>query len=607
MRKTIAGVDESLQDQKWIRGPGEDRENPPMSNAWPTAVITAAQAREPARHPLDTPFEQVTHIGARTCCSEISRVVPRIRIDAPVRKPPAESVKGLSLKFGGHNPWDMKNQSMNSDQAQSVAIRTSAVSFSKSVKGLILKFGGQHPSSIENRPMNSDRAQPTAVRYKEQTRGFGSSPDSSSPVLPFQSRARKRYDRISGAWFSKSVKELSLKFWGQHPLDMESEPVNSDRAHISEVQNVMFKAAQRKTDTAGFDTVPRRSFAACLGHREGKKMLLWGSSMGPDLNMLASESQSEAVIEPFPAVAATPHKPPPVEAPSALAELALEGNDPLIEASHDGHLHAPIPSMTPAPAGDGAISSGPIATPTTTVEVQNVPLVGDTVSTAALPSSSHEVDVSLWSDVDAQVHLEVPSVVSSGIVDSFDFILKQQMSTLHSMVSQNPDISYEALKYVADKLTGALAFMGCPLAGWIERVTMLLKVVKRRHFIHHEMSDQLTALAIQQSEYEAVAEPLKASKEQRRSVAAKLSATSENLNAKVARLEAELTATKVELDGVALAQEQAEEALLLSESQAASAEEKVEEIRAQRNQLKEKASLLHLGILPLEDIFRDLA
>ncbi|MQL77896.1 hypothetical protein Taro_010315 [Colocasia esculenta] len=30
MGKTIAGVDESLQDQKWIRGPSEDRGNPPM-------------------------------------------------------------------------------------------------------------------------------------------------------------------------------------------------------------------------------------------------------------------------------------------------------------------------------------------------------------------------------------------------------------------------------------------------------------------------------------------------------------------------------------------------------------------------------------------------
>ncbi|MQL72215.1 hypothetical protein Taro_004523 [Colocasia esculenta] len=30
MGKTNVGVDENLQNQNWIRGPGEDRENPPM-------------------------------------------------------------------------------------------------------------------------------------------------------------------------------------------------------------------------------------------------------------------------------------------------------------------------------------------------------------------------------------------------------------------------------------------------------------------------------------------------------------------------------------------------------------------------------------------------
>ncbi|MQL88961.1 hypothetical protein Taro_021527 [Colocasia esculenta] len=237
------------------------------------------------------------------------------------------------------------------------------------------------------------------------------------------------------------------------------------------------------------------------------------STLGSNLNMPVSEPQSVAVIEPSPAMAVTPHKPPSVEAPSALAELSLEGNDPLIEDSPDSHLHTPIPSVTFAPVGDGAVSSEPMVTPTVTVGVQDVPLAGDMDNAAALPSSSHEVDVSLWSDVDAQVHLEVPSVVSSGVVDSFDFILNKQMSTLHSMVSHNPDISYEAIKHVAEKLTGVLAFMGCPLASWTERVTMLLKLVKRQHYIRQEMSDQLTALEIRQSEYEAVAEPLQASKE----------------------------------------------------------------------------------------------
>ncbi|MQM03350.1 hypothetical protein Taro_036131 [Colocasia esculenta] len=43
--------------------------------------------------------------------------------------------------------------------------RTSRAWFSKSAKGLSLKFGGQHPSDMKNKPMNSDRAQMPAVRY----------------------------------------------------------------------------------------------------------------------------------------------------------------------------------------------------------------------------------------------------------------------------------------------------------------------------------------------------------------------------------------------------------------------------------------------------------
>ncbi|MQL81756.1 hypothetical protein Taro_014227, partial [Colocasia esculenta] len=115
------------------------------------------------------------------------------------------------------------------------------------------------------------------------------------------------------------------------------------------------------------------------------------------------------------------------------------------------------------------------------------------------------------------------------------------------------------------------------------------------------MSDQLTALEMQQSEYQAVSEPLQASREQHRSVTAKLNATSKNLKAMVTRLEAELATAKAELDRVTLSQEQAEEALLLSEGQAAFAEEKVKEIQTQKSRLKERASSLYLGILPLEE------
>ncbi|MQL88960.1 hypothetical protein Taro_021526 [Colocasia esculenta] len=136
--------------------------------------------------------------------------------------------------------------------------RTSGAWFSKSAKGLSLKFGGQHPSDMKNEPMNSDRAQIPEVRYEEQTHGFGSSPDSSSPVLPFQSRARKRYGRTSGAWFSKSVKGLSLKFGGQHPSGMKNRPMNSDQAQIPAVRDFLFKAV-RENDTAGLPGLGSRN------------------------------------------------------------------------------------------------------------------------------------------------------------------------------------------------------------------------------------------------------------------------------------------------------------------------------------------------------------
>ncbi|MQL85663.1 hypothetical protein Taro_018169 [Colocasia esculenta] len=43
----------------------------------------------------------VTHMGARTCCSVISRVVPHIWIDAPVRKPSANELGNASLGVTG--------------------------------------------------------------------------------------------------------------------------------------------------------------------------------------------------------------------------------------------------------------------------------------------------------------------------------------------------------------------------------------------------------------------------------------------------------------------------------------------------------------------------
>ncbi|MQL97347.1 hypothetical protein Taro_030038 [Colocasia esculenta] len=45
MGKTNAGADGSLQNQSWIRGPGEDRENPPMPN-FPKLIQDKARASD---------------------------------------------------------------------------------------------------------------------------------------------------------------------------------------------------------------------------------------------------------------------------------------------------------------------------------------------------------------------------------------------------------------------------------------------------------------------------------------------------------------------------------------------------------------------------------
>ncbi|MQL77912.1 hypothetical protein Taro_010337 [Colocasia esculenta] len=65
----------------------------------------------------------------------------------------------MSLKLWGQNPWDKRNQSMNSDLAQSAAIQH--FMFKAARKSDPARFP---ELGIENRPMDSDRAQSVAVR-----------------------------------------------------------------------------------------------------------------------------------------------------------------------------------------------------------------------------------------------------------------------------------------------------------------------------------------------------------------------------------------------------------------------------------------------------------
>ncbi|MQL92515.1 hypothetical protein Taro_025136 [Colocasia esculenta] len=98
----------------------------------------------------------------------------------------------------------------------------------------------------------------TSFRYREQAHELRSSPAEGGPVLSFQRRTGKRYDRTSGAWFSKSVKVLSLKFGGQHPSGIQNRPMDSDRARIPAVRFFLFKAV-RENDTAGLPGLGSRN------------------------------------------------------------------------------------------------------------------------------------------------------------------------------------------------------------------------------------------------------------------------------------------------------------------------------------------------------------
>ncbi|MQL98880.1 hypothetical protein Taro_031592 [Colocasia esculenta] len=64
--------------------------------------------------------------GARTCCSVISRVVPRSRIDAPVRKPSADELGNAPLGVTGAwaplhlirtEAWDRTGRSRHREKA----------------------------------------------------------------------------------------------------------------------------------------------------------------------------------------------------------------------------------------------------------------------------------------------------------------------------------------------------------------------------------------------------------------------------------------------------------------------------------------------------------
>ncbi|MQL99638.1 hypothetical protein Taro_032366 [Colocasia esculenta] len=111
---------------------------------------------------------------------------------------------------------------------------------------------------------------------------------------------------------------------------------------------------------------------------------------------------------------------------------------------------------------------------------------------------------------------------------------------------------------------------------------------------------------LRRADQEAVLESTQVSRECRRSALEKHDMNSQDLQTKIARLKAELGIAEDELARLELSRGQIEEVLLFDEGKAISAEEAIKEIVSEKARLKEMASSPYLGILPLEELFRDL-
>ncbi|MQM23956.1 hypothetical protein Taro_057026, partial [Colocasia esculenta] len=301
------------------------------------------------------------------------------------------------------------------------------------------------------------------------------------------------------------------------------------------------------------------------------------------------------------ALAIVLYVPPLVTAQDTVTEPEL----PLDDAT-DISLEALAPQASSAPVDTVAVASSLTVSDTTLAETNVGPSATSTAIGIGLPSCSHEVDTSLWAAIDDQVNFPAPPAKSVGGISFSDSMVKRQLSALSSIVTQGPCPSYEQLKPIVEKLTEVLVLLGCPLTEWAKRVTLLLKYVKRQQFLLNELPDQLVALELRLVDQEAVLESVQASRECRRSALEKHDMNSQDLQAKIARLKAELGTAEDELARLELSRGQFEEALLLDEGRATSAEEAIKEIVSEKARLKEMASSPYLGILPLEDLFKDL-
>ncbi|MQL71077.1 hypothetical protein Taro_003372 [Colocasia esculenta] len=240
----------------------------------------------------------------------------------------------------------------------------------------------------------------------------------------------------------------------------------------------------------------------------------------------------------------------------------------------------PATLVVPTFPDGGMTLAGTVTTSAAVGDTRDLPLTTVSVLSAELPSCSDEVDASLWADVDAQVEFQVPAVAPCGGLFLSDAMVRQQLSGLRSMVQENPNVPYETVKSVADRMTGILVLMGCPLTVWASRVTMLLKLLKRRTYLQNELPDRLAALEVQQADCEAVLKPLHDDREHRRSLVGGYDEELAILDSRITNLEAELAAARAERNALADSRAEQEQAISIDDGRAALAEETLLEATA---------------------------
>ncbi|MQL96680.1 hypothetical protein Taro_029356 [Colocasia esculenta] len=179
-----------------------------------------------------------------------------------------------------------------------------------------------------------------------------------------------------------------------------------------------------------------------------------------------------------------------------LSDIGEPTLDPLSADEVQGVAKEPAPEvevpttqLAKDTSGKEVVISKAAATPATSGGALNVYSAGASLSSAGLASCSTVVDASLWAEVDAQVEFQVPAVGPSGDFCSSDAMVQGQLSSLRTLVRQNPAIPYERVKAAADQMTGVLVIMGCSLDDWANRVTLLLKLLKLRDYLQRELSD----------------------------------------------------------------------------------------------------------------------